>query len=260
MMASTPITSSRPDRPHASTLGEATRLLADVARRGDVGRWIGGVAVALRCESARARGPFARDYSDLDMVTSRSSATGLAAVLSEHGYVPVRNFNALHGRTRMLFVREDGAHADVFIDTFSMCHRLELAQRLSIHEETVSLADLLLTKLQVAKINHKDVTDALALLVDHELSSDESGINISYIAEILAKDWGWWRTMTANLEAIRTRLPRMQLPPLHAEISGSRLAQLSREIELRPKSMRWRMRARMGDRIPWREDPEEVGP
>ena len=77
-----------------------------------------------------------------------------------------------------------------------MCHRLDLRDRLDLHPETLSLADLLLTKLQVVETTEKDLVDMATLLSDHALTEDERGINIEYIAGIASSDWGWWRTIT----------------------------------------------------------------
>jgi hypothetical protein len=155
-----------------------------------------------------------------------------------------------------MFARENGAHVDIFVETFEMCHALELKSRLEIHNQTISLADLLLTKLQVAELNHKDVTDTAALLHDHEITTDESGINGRYVGEILGRDWGWWRTVTENLEALPTHLTDV-LPPADIAVVGERSKVLRDQIEAAPRNLRWKARARAGDRIPWRNQPED---
>ena len=68
--------------------------------------------------------------------------------------------------------------------------------------ETLSLADLLLTKLQVVETNRKDVVDIATLLSDHPLTQDESGINMGYIASLAASDWPWWRTISMVAERV----------------------------------------------------------
>jgi hypothetical protein len=170
--------------------------------------------------------------------------------------VPERRFNALHGHRRLMFDHPDGTHIDVFVEEFVMCHRLDLRSRLAFHETTVPLVDLLLTKLQVAELNEKDVTDAAALLLDHELTSDESGINMDYVTRLLSRDWGWWRTVSANLAALPDHLASRLSEPAAVTATG-RAKRLLEAIELVPKSLRWKARARAGERIPWREDPEE---
>ena len=243
--------------PMAEQLVDAARaLVGAAAAEGGDARVLGGIAVALRCPSAQPGGALARSYSDIDLVTSRRSSSVLTQVLEAQGYVGEERFNALHGRSRMMFAHADGTHVDVFVEEFSMCHRLELGPRLRLDDTTISLGDLVLTKLQVAELNAKDVTDAAALLLDHELSDDERGINVPYVAGLLASDWGWWRTVSHNLRALPTHLDGAALgadAPRVAEAAERLLAR----IDAAPKSLRWKMRAKAGDRIAWREDPEE---
>ena len=241
-----------------TALAEVDRIVAEAERQVGTVRVLGGVAIALRCGSARAPGPFARSYSDLDLVTDRKSGPGLTRALVGLQFEPERRFNALHGRRRMHFDRvADGIHVDVFVDEFVMCHRLRLSSRLGIHAKTLSLADLLLTKVQVAELNAKDVTDVAALLLDHELTPDEAGINVGYVTSLLAGDWGWWRTVSRNLSVLPGHLPG-SLPAESRDLVTRRIEELVRAIESTPKSMRWKARSKAGDRIPWRDDPEET--
>jgi hypothetical protein len=237
---------------------EGARLVREVAERGAVARLLGGVGVALRCPSA-GDAPLARDYGDLDLVTDRRSATAVAELLEDGGYRPDREFNAAHGRTRMLFGEpEDDGHVDVFIGTFTMCHVLPLEQRLGVHEQTLPLADLLLTKLQIAQINHKDVIDTVALLLDHDVTSDDEGINLTYLAELLCADWGWWRTVTENVGMMLQHLPGLGLGGDAVGLVEQRAGRILEEVGRRPKTLRWRARARIGERVPWRDEPEEI--
>ena len=77
---------------------------------------------------------------------------------------------------------------------------------------------------------------------------------------VLGEDWGWWRTVTHNLERIGAVLTDGDRPA----ITGGRLdprAQLEtleRIAEDTPKSGRWKRRARIGERKRWYELPEET--
>ena len=55
----------------------------------------------------------------------------------------------------------NGRQLDVFVGTFHMCHELDLGKRLAEHPSALDAADLLLTKLQIAEINRKDIVDAV---------------------------------------------------------------------------------------------------
>ena len=56
----------------------------------------------------------------------------------------------------------------MFLDTFEMSHTLDLGARLEAEPETLAAAELLLTKLQIAEINAKDLSDVAMLLWDHQ--------------------------------------------------------------------------------------------
>ena len=154
---------------------EAAAIIERVASVGGTARALGGIGIALRCPSAAAGGRLNRTYGDLDLATDRKSVAKVTDVITASGYAPASRFNAAHGRSRLLFYAADGRHLDVFIDTFTMCHGLDLRPRLGLHTHTLPLADLLLTKLQIAQLNKKDVVDIAALIVDHDLATRRNG-------------------------------------------------------------------------------------
>jgi hypothetical protein len=176
----------------------------------------------------------------------------------QHGYEPAERFNTLHGKRRLLFNAADGHHVDVFIDTFAMCHTLDLRDRLRIDLRTLTLADLLLTKLQIAEVNRKDVSDVAALLLDHELRDDDTGINMRYIGATLSADWGWWRSVSDNLRRLDALVDVLELGETDRARARAQAQGILDGVERAPKSTRWRLRAKVGDRMPWREEPEEV--
>jgi hypothetical protein len=232
-------------------------LIERLNAQGALARAFGGIGIGLRCPSA-LRQPLARDYHDIDLATDRGHAHRLTAALMAEGFQPAERFNAMHGHSRMMFSLSNRAHMDVIVDDFVMCHKLRLRDRLHLHAETVSLADLLLTKLQIAQINHKDVLDLTALLIDHPLSADETGINVTYIADLLSNDWGWWRTVTANLDLVMRQVANIGLGVEETEAIRQRVQELTASIGSGKRSLRWKARARLGDRVAWHFEPEEV--
>src|SRR5205085_5932587 len=120
--------------------------------------------------------------------------------------------NALFGSKQAYFV-DVARHrpVDVLVDSLEMCHRFEFSDRLSKSMPTLPLAELLLSKLQIVKINRKDVLDALVLLAEHPLAQDDgepdsfhglNAISIPRINAYTSNDWGWWRTVTGNLDVL----------------------------------------------------------
>ena len=132
----------------------------------------------------------------------------MTEALEQAGLQAEPEFNALQGARRQIWWTADRTtHVDVFLGEFTMCHSLDLDQRLPADHPALAAADLLLMKLQVVELNHKDVTDAAALLTTHRLGDDDAAgsINRQRIVEVLAGDWGFYTTATDNLE----RLPEL---------------------------------------------------
>jgi hypothetical protein len=242
-----------------TAIAEEATTLVDLAReRGVVVRILGGLAVRILCPRLPARSP---DGQDLDLATRGSSRSALTELLTERGYVGDRHFNALHGNKQLYFVNaKTGVPIDVLIDKLEMCHTLVFADRLARMPYTLDPLDLLLTKLQIVQLNEKDVDDCLQLLVTYPVGdSDEAGtIDLRVFRSIVGDDWGWWRTVTQNLDRLRSVLgePRAAIEGGELDPVGQ-LEALVQAAEEAPKSRRWRLRARVGDRVRWYELPEE---
>jgi hypothetical protein len=244
--------------PRTSAAGLVEEAMALLERGADTPlRLLGGLAIEV---AAPGELLLPRTYNDVDFIGGRGTGPSLAALFEELGYDGDHRFNALHGHRRLLFYApEDGHRVDVFVGRFEMCHTWPLERRLTVRAQTIPLADLLLTKLQIFAINEKDQRDAVNLVHGHQLSGDEDGINADYIASLCAADWGLWRTVTLNIERIRSGLSRYELQPEHEAVVVARLDDLRRRIDAEPKSTKWKLRARVGERVQWYEEPEEVG-
>lgn len=242
--------------PRADLKEEAVRVLDAAEAEGIVLRALGGLAVNLICPSARVP-PLARSYKDLDFVGRRGDARPITGLLASLGYQPDLEFNALHGHKQLYFWDpQNRRQLDVFVERVHLSHDLDVGHHLEATARTLSPADLLLTKLQVFEVNEKDLKDACALLADHPISAD--GIDPDRITEVLGADWGWWRTCTRTLEAV-TRYAE-HLDGFEGKEGALRSAQeLRSHIDRAPKSLRWRLRSIVGERVRWYELPEETG-
>ena len=236
-------------------MAEGGRVLDAAEAKGVPLRLLGGVAIRLRSEALPAA--VQREYKDLDFATTRKTVRATQTLLSDLGYDPDVAFNAMHSRERLLFYDDaHGRQVDVFVGAFRMCHEIPLESRLAVDARTVPLAELLLTKLQIVELNEKDVRDTVALLLEHDVTEDDSGVNAARVAELCAADWGLWRTITHNLEAVASHLDAYDVD---RERVAGRLRRLQKRIEEEPKSRGWKLRARIGERKRWYELPEEVG-
>jgi Uncharacterised nucleotidyltransferase len=241
----------------ADVVSEGQRLLARAQEAGVPLRLLGGVAIRLRAPE-ELPAAFVREYADLDFVTTKKGSRRAEELLRQEGYVPHVAYNSLHGGERLLFFDDEHERqVDVFVGTFSMSHKIPLNDRIEVDQTSIPLAELLLTKLQIAELNEKDVRDALALLEGHPVGdTDGETINAGRIAALCAADWGLWRTITGNLDACCALAPGYDVPD-RAEVEARVEALLDR-IEAEPKTRSWKLRAKIGERKRWYELPEEV--
>jgi hypothetical protein len=232
---------------------ESRRILRQAESRAIPLRATGGVAIALRAPSVRRLRP-QRTYDGIDLV-GIGPVGPIEALLRDLGYAP-RPSIALDGSGRLRFRDEAGHRLDVSLGVLRMCHDLPLADRLTVDPLTLPLADLLLATIRCVDLTEEDVVDAAAILADHPLTDDESGIGMRRIAAICANDWGWWKTVDGNLRALVARW-RDESSSVSADEARILVAATMRATGLRdrltstPKSTTWRLRAVVGERVRW---------
>jgi hypothetical protein len=131
--------------------------------------------------------------------------------------------------------------------------------RLEVDCPSIPLAEMLLEKMQIVQINEKDIIDTIMLLLEHVLGDkDNETINIKRVAGLCSNDWGLWRTTTMNLDKVRQlaqnyeQLTSEQKGRIDSQVKAA-LARINQE----PKSLAWRLRARVGDRVKWYKDVDE---
>jgi hypothetical protein len=242
--------------PEKDAVIEATRIVEEAKRRNITLRLFGGIAFRLRSPSTLLA-DFKRHYVDIDFVGLRNQRKQITKLFTDLGYAPRTTFNAMNGHIRLIFNDlENKRRVDIFLNVFEMSHKFDFTDRLEIDELTLPLADLLLTKLQVFEITEREYKDVIAFLYDHNLgeTDDNNTINMKHIAKLCSNDWGLWRTLSLNLERIRDALPKYA--PDHQEVVMNKIDRLKRRIDEEPKSLGWKMRARVGDKVKWYELPE----
>jgi hypothetical protein len=169
----------------------------------------------------------------------------------------------LSGDRRQLYYDEErGRQIDIFIGDFEMCHKLPMVDRvLHVESLTVPVAELFLSKAQIVQLNRKDALDLLALLLDHEVGhSDEETVNVQVIATLCAKDWGLYTTISMTIQKLRELIAQkaVELDDGQIQTIEQRLAAIQEAMDVAPKTMAWKMRARLGTRVRWYEEVEEV--
>ena len=273
-MAGTPGDPGEP-RTLQDPLAESMRIVDLADQRGLQVRLMGGMGIRAHAPDWPAR--TRRVEVDLDFATRSKDRGAFYELLEAEGYTPDKRHNALFGGKQAYFVDVPRRRpVDVLVDSLEMCHRMEFADRLALSTPTLPLAELLLSKLQVVKINKKDVLDALVLLAEHPLGQNDGAldsrfglgaINVPRVLSLTSNDWGWWRTVTGNLDVL-DRYLMTEATPEDLDLNNGRavlfdpmeqIASLREAINAAPKSTRWKLRARVGERATWYNEPEEMG-
>jgi hypothetical protein len=243
----------------ADVLEEARRLTDAAAAREAPVRLLGGAAIMLRAGD-RLHAALRRTPVDIDLVARAGAAGEVVALLSACGYRPDEAFNRLEGARRLLFHdNANGRRVDVFVRDFAMCHTIPIGERLLLEPVTLPLAELLLTKLQIVELNAKDRHDIYALLQTHRIGArDGAMVNAAHIARVCARDWGLHHTATLNLARAREHLPAVPLDG-HARAGiDAAVDALAEALDAEPKSRLWRMRSRLGERVRWYDQPDDI--
>ncbi|MDE1852452.1 MAG: hypothetical protein KGI38_01760 [Thaumarchaeota archaeon] len=237
---------------------EAKRIIDTAEGSKITVRLLGGIAFHFRCPSA-ASTSLQRAYVDIDYMAYAKQSKDLRRLFPELGYVAREKFNAMMGDKRLIFNDLDHQRrVDIFLDVFEMCHRFSFKDRLQLERYTIPLADLLATKLQIVEINQKDLRDITSMFVDHPVggSGDPEAIDGPAIARLCGDDWGVYRTFTMNLDKLPPVIESFGLGGEARTTATRRVQELRSLIEEAPKNLRWRMRARVGDKVKWYELPE----
>jgi hypothetical protein len=239
---------------------QARRLIDLATEQGLVLRLLGGLAIQLLTPELPAR---TRTGQDLDFGSVRSSRKGLTALLEQQGFVGDRNFTALYGDKQMYFTHaETGLAVDVMVDRIHMCHTVEFSDRATELPYTLSPTDLLLSKLQIVELNEKDLDDILRLLVHFPLAQGNAPdtIQLDVIAALVGDDWGWFKTISLNLDRISARLADGSPDAIAggAHDPAAAVQTLRATVTDVPKSRRWKLRDKVGERKRWYDLPEET--
>jgi len=253
-----PASEVEPGSPH-DPLTDAMTIARGAAEAGVGLKLLGGLAVRVITPDYPPR---LRRDQDMDFACLSKERKKVAAHLEKAGCQPDRRFNNLNGDRQMYFTAPSGRPIDVMVDKLTMCHTLDFRPAFGRLPYTVDAVDLLLSKLQIVELNEKDARDIVQLLSCLPVGASGAGpfIDTTRFAQVLSGDWGWWRTVTGNLGKLPALIDEREdlAQPGQPFDPVSQAAALRKLADESPKSMKWRMRAGVGDKVRWYELPEEV--
>lgn len=240
---------------------EAVHLVEKAEENGIIMRLMGAIAFKIHCtNNAELYKKIDRKLSDMDFVSYTRHQQDIRNLLNTLGYKERVPTMAMHLGARQIWLNKNGIVIDIFFDQLYMCHKIDYRGRLEIDKPTVPLAELLLQKLQVVNFTEKDLKDAIILILEHEMANgDNETINIKRIAELLSDDWGFYYTATMNLEKIKKGIDRYDvLSEKEKTVVKEKIDALKKVVEEQPKSMRWKMRSKLGTKVKWYRTVETI--
>ena len=238
---------------------EMNRLISTAREKSILMRVLGGLGVKLYQKEDHPT--FRREYGDLDFIVAGKQRREFEAFMPSASYIPHKQFNLLNGAQRQIYYHnETEMKIDIFVGAFEMCHKIPLEDRLHVHPFTIPLAELLLTKAQIAELNRKDGLDIASLLLYNATGHDDSKINLSQIAKLCGADWGLYKTTSINLKRVEeiVRDENVKLEVSERGLIQQRVKEIQQTFESMPKSLAWQMRNKVGTRVRWYEEVEEV--
>ncbi len=268
---------------------EQAKKIAELAdRSGIILRVMGGVAIRLHCtgfedfaQKLARLGEGTQEFSDLDFMCYGRYRDKVKGFLKESFNYTRRKTtlsSAVSGRD-IYFHPKMWWFTDIFFDELRVAnHPIDFRGRLELDSPTITVTDLLLEKLQMWEVfGAKDIKDVMLLLRAHDVGErEEEIVNAKYAAKLLARDWGFYHTVTTNLKRITDLLQnsakwanRHTLLRFLLDISEEEKADLVSKAskildyaDKESKSFGWKMRARIGTKQTWYNpvESEETGP
>jgi hypothetical protein len=244
---------------------EALRLVRRAEEHGIRLRILGSVAYRLHSPAnLHLFSEMERELTDIDFGAYRQQSHAIRRFMIAEGYRSnERLFVGTEGSRHTYEHPEWSLHVDVFTDELNYCHPIPFKGRLELDSPTITTTDLLLEKMQIVEINLKDLKDSMVLLLEHPVGEPAAGrenIDADYICSILSKDWGFYYTFTMNLSKVAEFIP--QFPAIGGSEAGvirGRVARLLHQVETEPKSMKWKLRAKIGTRTRWYQEVSDKG-
>jgi hypothetical protein len=241
----------------ANALDAATQIIDIAEARGVRLRLLGGLAFKKLCPSS-LQPRYYRENKDIDMMGRRKDSREIVKIMETLDYKPRDVFNKLNMGQRLIYYdMPNKRRVDLFLDEFIMCHKFNFKESILAGTYTLPITQLLMTKLQVVEKTDKEYLDMMVAFRDHDVTNAKGGILGNEIADLSSKDWGLYTTFHKSLEAILGRVDA-----LAGEDKGvivPRVQKLMAMMEAEPKSLGWRMRARIGEKAKWYDLPSVDG-
>jgi len=236
---------------------EALRISDEAEKNGIQLRLLGSLAFRIHCPKyISILDQMERELTDIDYMGISSQSRKFKSFMAKMGYEMDNDIIIATDGSRYFFSSpETGLGIDIFVDKLAYCHTVHMENRLGLDSPTISLVDMLLEKMQIVEINPKDIKDTVVLLLEHSLGTHDDSpeqINLNYLCEVLGKDWGFHQTFVTNMQLCKRTLVHLtSLTDDHKSEIADKIDAILSAIERKPKTLRWKMRSKIGTRVKW---------
>ena len=251
--------------PPSTFIEEAISCVEEATKEGVILRVMGGLGIYLHAQEFKLLWDKLarlgeRVFTDIDFASYGKFRSGLVDFFAKRGYSIDKRLQMYYGTKRHIYFGGKVPMIEVFFDKLEMNHTISFSKRLEADSPTLPLSELLLQKLQIVKINEKDIKDSIVLLRAHDIgTTDNETINLDGLVQAgLVSDWGFYYTMTTNLKKIVEFVPACNaLTNNDRKAVDDRVNKILRYLEEQPKSLGWKLRARVGTKKKWYNDVED---
>lgn len=221
-------------------LAKALEVVTEAQAAGVVLRLAGSLAVILYTKRYDRPAPPA----DIDLVAESRQRANVHRFLNARGW-KLSGGLLLVSEIRDLFLGPDGISLDVYYGAIDGSHLIWIdRRRLESCYPAISVADLLLSKLQRRHLRDVDVWDSCAILRLTGCDQEDKRF-----LDAASHDWGLYMSIMQNLTILESSCA--------AEV-GSVVGLRANLIQNR-KTMRWRLRALLGPRVRWWREVYNAG-
>ncbi|MEM2917450.1 MAG: hypothetical protein QXN63_03740 [Candidatus Bathyarchaeia archaeon] len=251
--------------PPETFINEALSCVKEAGDKGIILRIMGGMGICLHSEEYKQLWEKLsrlgeKVFTDIDFASYGKFRSKVFEFFRSRGYDIDKKLHMHYGMKRHMYFGGTVPMIEVFFDKLEMNHTISFNKRLEADSPTLPLSELLLQKLQIVKINEKDIKDAIVLLRAHDVgTTDKETINLEAFAQAgLTSDWGFYYTTKTNLQKIKEFTNGCNvLNEMDKKIICERIDKISNFIEQKPKSLNWKLRAKVGPKKKWYNDVED---
>lgn len=251
--------------PPSVFIDEALSCVRDAEKEGIILRIMGGMGIYLHSQEGKQLWEKLsrlgeKVFTDIDFASYGRYRVKIFDFFRKRGYDVDQRLFMHYGVKRHIYFGGRVPMIEVFFDKLEMSHTINFDGRLEADSPTIPLAELLLQKMQIVKINEKDIKDAVVLLMAHDVGeTDRETINLEALTRAgLTSDWGFYYTVTTNLQKVKEFvLNTTTLEENNKSVIKERIDKILNYIERQPKTLSWKLRAKIGTKKQWYNEVED---